>query len=140
MRTMRHLLYSRWLFGLSKSPNVNTSVSSQTRLFSTTNSCMTIMPAWVIDKYGSNDVLRFTKNASFPVINYPNEVIVRVFAAGLNPIDVSMRGGYGSATLSMKRDPLNQAVGQRVPSHPGEGRVRCHHGVWPRCEVLQRKR
>ncbi|XP_042244675.1 reticulon-4-interacting protein 1 homolog, mitochondrial isoform X2 [Thunnus albacares] len=107
MRTMRHLLYSRWLFGLSKSPNVNTSVSSQTRLFSTTNSCMTIMPAWVIDKYGSNDVLRFTKNASFPVINYPNEVIVRVFAAGLNPIDVSMRGGYGSATLSMKRDPLN---------------------------------
>lgn len=104
---MRHLLYSRWLFGLSKSPNVNTSVSSQTRLFSTTNSCMTIMPAWVIDKYGSNDVLRFTKNASFPVINYPNEVIVRVFAAGLNPIDVSMRGGYGSATLSMKRDPLN---------------------------------
>lgn len=107
MRTMRHLLYNRWLFGLSKSPNVNTSVSSQTRLFSTTNSCMTIMPAWVIDKYGSNDVLRFTKNASFPVINYPNEVIVRVFAAGLNPIDVSMRGGYGSATLSMKRDPLN---------------------------------
>lgn len=107
MRTMRHLLYSRWLFGLSKSPNVNTSVSSQTKLFSTTNSCMTIMPAWVIDKYGSNDVLRFTKNASFPVINYPNEVIVRVFAAGLNPIDVSMRGGYGSATLSMKRDPLN---------------------------------
>lgn len=50
------------------------------------------MPAWVIDKYGGNDVLRFTKNASFPVINYPNEVIVKVSAAGLNPIDVSMRG------------------------------------------------
>lgn len=50
------------------------------------------MPAWVIDKYGSNDVLRFTKNASFPVISYPNEVIVKVSAAGLNPIDVAMRG------------------------------------------------
>lgn len=50
------------------------------------------MPAWVIDKYGSNDVLRFTNNASFPVINYPNEVIVKVFAAGLNPLDISMRG------------------------------------------------
>jgi len=107
MRTMRHLVYSRWLFCLSKSPSVNTSVSSQTRLFSTSNSCMTIMPAWVIDKYGRNDVLRFTKNASFPIINYPNEVIVRVFAAALNPLDVSMRDGYGSATLSMKRDPLN---------------------------------
>lgn len=50
------------------------------------------MPAWVIDKYGSNEVLRFTKNANFPVINYPNEVIVKVHAAALNPLDVSMRG------------------------------------------------
>uniref|UniRef100_A0A673CPF8 NAD(P)H oxidoreductase RTN4IP1, mitochondrial n=1 Tax=Sphaeramia orbicularis TaxID=375764 RepID=A0A673CPF8_9TELE len=80
---------------------------SHRRLFSTTSSRMTVMPAWVIDQYGGNDVLRFTKNASFPVINYPNEVIVKVFAAGLNPLDVSMRGGYGAATLSMKRDPLN---------------------------------
>lgn len=52
----------------------------------------TVMPAWVIDKYGGNDALRFTRNASFPVIDYPNEVIVRVHAAGLNPLDVSMRG------------------------------------------------
>lgn len=41
------------------------------------------------------------------MITYPNEVIVKVCAAGLNPLDVSMRGGYGAATLSMKRDPLN---------------------------------
>ncbi|KAG7225210.1 hypothetical protein INR49_014769 [Caranx melampygus] len=66
--------------------------SSQSRLLSVSSRCRTVMPAWVIDKYGSNDVLRFTKNASFPVINYPNEVIVKVSAAGLNPID---------------RDPLN---------------------------------
>lgn len=95
MGSFRHLVYSRRLFHLSKSPCVNTSVSrhgSQTRRFNTSSRCMTIMPAWVIDKYGSNDVLRFTKNASFPVINYPNEVIVKVFAAGLNPLDISMRG------------------------------------------------
>uniref|UniRef100_A0A1A7W868 NAD(P)H oxidoreductase RTN4IP1, mitochondrial n=2 Tax=Iconisemion striatum TaxID=60296 RepID=A0A1A7W868_9TELE len=79
----------------------------QRRLISCCSRCMSIMPAWVIDKYGSNDVLRYTKNASFPIINYPNEVIVKVFAAGLNPIDVSMRGGYGANTLAMKRDPLN---------------------------------
>nr|XP_057945991.1 reticulon-4-interacting protein 1 homolog, mitochondrial [Doryrhamphus excisus] len=77
------------------------------RFFNTSNCCRTVMPAWVIDKYGGNDVLRLSKNASFPVISYPNEVIVKVFAAGLNPIDVSMRGGYGAASLSMKRDPLN---------------------------------
>lgn len=102
MSTVRHLACSRRLFHLSKSPSVNTSVTwhgRQARLFSTTKSCMTIMPAWVIDKYGSNDVLRFTKNASFPVINYPNEVIVKVFAAGLNPLDVSMRGECMCACL-----------------------------------------
>lgn len=65
------------------------------------------MPAWVIDKYGKNEVLRFTKNAAVPIIHYPNEVIVKVHAAGINPIDISMRGGYGAATMSMKRDPLN---------------------------------
>lgn len=65
------------------------------------------MSAWVIDKYGGNDVLRFTKNASFPIINYPNEVIIKVSAAGLNPLDVGMRGGYGAATMASKRDPLN---------------------------------
>ncbi|XP_053700572.1 reticulon-4-interacting protein 1 homolog, mitochondrial [Synchiropus splendidus] len=80
---------------------------SNSRSFSCSRSCRTVMPAWVIDKYGSNDVLRFTKNASFPVLNYPNEVVVKVLAAGLNPIDVSMRGGYGAASLAMKRDPLN---------------------------------
>uniref|UniRef100_A0A672HQT0 NAD(P)H oxidoreductase RTN4IP1, mitochondrial n=1 Tax=Salarias fasciatus TaxID=181472 RepID=A0A672HQT0_SALFA len=72
----------------------------------TSSRSMTVMPAWVIDKYGSNDVLRFTRNASFPTINYPNEVIIKVFAAGLNPLDVGMRAGYGSATMSMQRDPL----------------------------------
>ncbi|XP_071761876.2 NAD(P)H oxidoreductase RTN4IP1, mitochondrial isoform X1 [Centroberyx gerrardi] len=119
MSSLRQLVCSRWLSYLSKAPSVNTSVSrhgSQTRLFSTTHSCMTIMPAWVIDKYGGNDVLRFTKNASFPIIHYPNEVIVKVHAAGLNPLDVSMRGGYGAATLSMKRDPLNiKQTGSEFP-------------------------
>ncbi|XP_032355578.1 NAD(P)H oxidoreductase RTN4IP1, mitochondrial [Etheostoma spectabile] len=102
MSSMRHLIYSRWLFHHTKPLSVNTS-----RLFNTTRSSMTIMPAWVIDTYGSNDVFRFTKNASFPVINYPNEVIVKVQAAGLNPLDLNMRGGYGAATMSVKRDPLN---------------------------------
>ncbi|XP_042356283.1 reticulon-4-interacting protein 1 homolog, mitochondrial isoform X2 [Plectropomus leopardus] len=109
MSSCRHLVYGRWLFHHS-TLSVNTSVcrhGRQMRLFSTTKSCRTIMPAWVIDKYGSNDVLRYTKNASFPIINYPNEVIVKVSAAALNPLDVSMRGGYGAATMSMKRDPLN---------------------------------
>ncbi|XP_060789264.1 reticulon-4-interacting protein 1 homolog, mitochondrial isoform X2 [Neoarius graeffei] len=86
------------------------------KTFSTSPSLQSVMQAWVIDKYGDNSVLRFTKNAAFPVIHYPNEVIIKVHAAGLNPLDVNMRRGYGAATLAMKRDPLNiNKVGSEFP-------------------------
>lgn len=49
------------------------------------------MPSWVIDRYGSNEVLRFTREMMFPIIHFPNEVIIKVHAASLNPIDLSMR-------------------------------------------------
>ncbi|KAM3930815.1 NAD(P)H oxidoreductase RTN4IP1, mitochondrial [Leptodactylus fuscus] len=67
----------------------------------------TIMPAWTIDKYGNNDVLRFNENVLFPIIHYPNEVIIKVHAASVNPIDVNMRSGYGAKSLNMSRDPLH---------------------------------
>ncbi|XP_030345683.1 reticulon-4-interacting protein 1, mitochondrial isoform X2 [Strigops habroptila] len=65
-----------------------------------------VMPSWVIDRYGHNDVLRFTRNMVFPIIHFPNEVIIKVHAASLNPIDLRMRSGYGATALNMKRDPL----------------------------------
>uniref|UniRef100_A0A2D4MU91 Alcohol dehydrogenase-like N-terminal domain-containing protein n=1 Tax=Micrurus spixii TaxID=129469 RepID=A0A2D4MU91_9SAUR len=64
------------------------------------------MPSWVIDRYGKNDVLQFTSNMTFPAIRLPNEVIIKVHAASLNPIDVNMRNGYGASALRVKRDPL----------------------------------
>ncbi|KAM4695227.1 NAD(P)H oxidoreductase RTN4IP1, mitochondrial [Discoglossus pictus] len=76
----------------------------------------TIMPAWVIDKYGSNEVLRRNDNMAFPIINYPNEVILKVHATSINPIDVNMRSGYGAASLNMTRDPLNiKSSGNEFP-------------------------
>ncbi|KAJ8398164.1 hypothetical protein AAFF_G00430080 [Aldrovandia affinis] len=115
LHRIRAVACSRWLCTYHiKFMGINTPVSGETghcspffRKFSTSTNRHTIMPAWVIDKYGGNEVLRFTKNASFPIIHYPNEVMVKVHAAGLNPIDVTMRGGYGAATLAMRRDPLN---------------------------------
>nr|XP_056712464.1 reticulon-4-interacting protein 1, mitochondrial [Euleptes europaea] len=68
--------------------------------------CIT-MPSWVIDRYGKNDVLRFTNDMMLPIIHLPNEVIIKVHAASLNPIDVNMRSGYGASALRMKRDPLH---------------------------------
>lgn len=102
--TLGHFAKRMLLFGVSKAPYAHIQMCwqcSQTRLFSATTVCSASMPAWVIDKYGSNDVLRFSKDASFPVIYYPNEVIVKVFAAGLNPIDVSMRGEGQVSTINV---------------------------------------
>ncbi|XP_075354594.1 NAD(P)H oxidoreductase RTN4IP1, mitochondrial isoform X2 [Mycteria americana] len=74
------------------------------------------MPSWVIDRYGRNDVLRFTRNMVFPTIHFPNEVIIKVHAASLNPIDLSMRSGYGATALNMKRDPLKlKSAGDEFP-------------------------
>uniref|UniRef100_A0A8C5KW65 NAD(P)H oxidoreductase RTN4IP1, mitochondrial n=1 Tax=Jaculus jaculus TaxID=51337 RepID=A0A8C5KW65_JACJA len=86
------------------------------RKIRTTSARSSVMPAWVIDKYGKNDVLRFTQNMMLPVIHYPNEVIIKVHAASVNPIDVNMRSGYGAAALNMKRDPLHIRIkGEEFP-------------------------
>nr|KAF6507802.1 reticulon 4 interacting protein 1 [Rousettus aegyptiacus] len=61
------------------------------RKISTTSPRNSVMPAWVIDKYGQNEVLRFTQDMMIPIIHYPNEVIIKVHAASVNPIDVNMR-------------------------------------------------
>ncbi|KAA0711164.1 Reticulon-4-interacting protein 1 -like protein, mitochondrial [Triplophysa tibetana] len=96
-----HLMCRRWLVSTLRARG------GHFRGFNVSSSRNTVMTAWVIDKYGKNEVLRFTKNAPLPIVNYPNEVIVKVHAASLNPLDISMRGGYGAATMAMKRDPLN---------------------------------
>ncbi|TRY98020.1 hypothetical protein DNTS_032626 [Danionella cerebrum] len=83
------------------------SLKGQCRSLSLSASRRIIMPAWVIDKYGDNNVLRFSKNVFLPIIHFPNEVIIKVHAAALNPIDISMRGGYGITTLALKRDFLD---------------------------------
>ncbi|XP_017267501.1 reticulon-4-interacting protein 1 homolog, mitochondrial [Kryptolebias marmoratus] len=65
------------------------------------------MSAWVIDQYGTNGVLRCTDEIVIPAFNSANEVLIKVNAAGLNPLDVSMRGGYGATLLNLRRDPLS---------------------------------
>uniref|UniRef100_A0A4X1VE94 NAD(P)H oxidoreductase RTN4IP1, mitochondrial n=1 Tax=Sus scrofa TaxID=9823 RepID=A0A4X1VE94_PIG len=86
------------------------------RKITTTSPRSTVMPAWVIDKYGNNEVLRFTQNMMLPMIHYPNEVVIKVHAASINPIDVNMRSGYGATALNMKRDPLHIRIkGEEFP-------------------------
>lgn len=65
------------------------------------------MSAWVIDQYGSNGILRYTEDVTVPTINSASEVMIKVIAASLNPLDISMRGGYGAKLLKLRRDPFS---------------------------------
>lgn len=81
-----HVMCRRWLVSTLRAQG------GHFRNFSVSASRNTVMTAWVIDKYGTNEVLRLTKNAPLPIVHYPNEVIVKVQAASMNPLDISMRG------------------------------------------------
>ncbi|KAG5205494.1 hypothetical protein JEQ12_018744 [Ovis aries] len=65
---------------------------------------------------GPGDEEENRKNMMIPMIHYPNEVIIKVHAASINPIDVNMRSGYGATALNMKRDPLHVKIkGEEFP-------------------------
>lgn len=65
------------------------------------------MSAWIIDQYGSNGVLKCTEEITVPTISSATEVMIKVHAVSLNPLDVAMRGGYGAKLLKLRRDPLS---------------------------------
>ncbi|KAF0023638.1 hypothetical protein F2P81_024268 [Scophthalmus maximus] len=66
------------------------------------------MSAWVIDQYDTDGGgLRFTDEATVPTVRSPTEVLIQVHAASLNPLDISMRGGYGAKLLKLRREPLS---------------------------------
>ncbi|CAK1550866.1 unnamed protein product [Leptosia nina] len=59
------------------------------------------MAAWRSHAYGSGEVR--LERARMPTIRRSDEVLVRVTAASLNPIDLAMLGGYGSRVLNVLR-------------------------------------
>lgn len=65
------------------------------------------MSAWVIDQYGTNGVLKYTEEVAIPTVSSTSEVMIKVHAASLNPLDIAMRGGYGAKLLKLRRDPLS---------------------------------
>ncbi len=74
----------------------------------TTNTCRRSlsqrMSCWQINSY-SNDlndsVLTLNKECLKPVINKPNEMLIRVLSSSINPIDLWMSRGYGSSALAL---------------------------------------
>ena len=60
------------------------------------------MRSWCVSSYGSNDLLELQTVPS-PRLRSSTDVIVRVHAASVNPIDLRMRDGYGAAFLNVWR-------------------------------------
>ncbi|XP_013403346.1 reticulon-4-interacting protein 1 homolog, mitochondrial isoform X2 [Lingula anatina] len=61
------------------------------------------MATWQIHRYGGNEELELTKTHRTPMIRNPDELLIEVHAASVNPIDVRMRAGYGSSILNFYR-------------------------------------
>ena len=59
---------------------------------------------WRIRSYGGLDALRLEDDLAMPTIRTPDEVLVRVKAASINPLDVVMTEGYGYPVLGVLRD------------------------------------
>ncbi|XP_026479299.1 reticulon-4-interacting protein 1, mitochondrial-like [Ctenocephalides felis] len=61
------------------------------------------MKAWHIHSYGSLDEVKLSEKYRTPFISHSKDVLVKVHAASVNPIDVAMLGGYGSTLLNVMR-------------------------------------
>lgn len=62
-----------------------------------------IMRRWELSGYGINDVLRLTENARVPTRLKNDQVLVKVAAASVNPIDIEMMEGYGRTAMNTIR-------------------------------------
>lgn len=62
----------------------------------------TKMLAWQIDGYGRMDRLKLCEKA-MPIITKPDQVLIKVHAASINPLDIRMRGGYGAKFFNRTR-------------------------------------
>ncbi|XP_046585520.1 LOW QUALITY PROTEIN: reticulon-4-interacting protein 1 homolog, mitochondrial-like [Haliotis rubra] len=66
------------------------------------------MSAWQIHQYGGNEEFTLSRTAKVPTIHSPEELLIEVHAASVNPIDVHMRGGYGEVMLNSMRKLLGK--------------------------------
>lgn len=63
--------------------------------------------SWQINKYGNTGELKLNVAEKIPPLIRPNDVLIKVHASSVNPIDVLMLGGYGSRVVGILRQLFN---------------------------------
>ncbi|XP_055644316.1 reticulon-4-interacting protein 1, mitochondrial [Toxorhynchites rutilus septentrionalis] len=61
------------------------------------------MCGWQIQSYGSLDEVEHSDGLKMPVLTSPHQLLVKVTATSVNPIDVAMIKGYGASVLNTIR-------------------------------------
>ena len=91
-----HTLFSPHKLTLSTSPSLRVFASSQASPASTEAPKLSTIPsqmkAWVYGEYGGVDVLKLESNVSVPDVK-DDQVLIKVAAAALNPVDFKRRQG-----------------------------------------------
>ncbi|XP_054719852.1 reticulon-4-interacting protein 1, mitochondrial-like isoform X2 [Uloborus diversus] len=65
------------------------------------------MRAWQLLQYGSPENLKFNEDGKIPILKDTMDVLVKVHAASINPLDVRMTEGYGRNAFNFVRQ-VNQ--------------------------------
>jgi len=69
------------------------------------------MKAWQIHEYSGSSGLELAQEKLIPSISSPGDVLVKVHAASVNPIDVQMASGYGRNLINLYKNLVNQDIG-----------------------------
>ena len=67
--------------------------------------------AWQIHEYSGSSGLELAQEKLIPSISSPGDVLVKVHAASVNPIDVQMASGYGRNLINLYKNLVNQDIG-----------------------------
>ncbi|KAK2636482.1 hypothetical protein Ddye_031274 [Dipteronia dyeriana] len=93
VRTLKQASFSYLPFRVRASSQAASAATEATKVIPSE------MKAWVYGEYGGVDVLKFDENVSVPEVK-EDQVLIKVVAAALNPVDAKRRQGKFKATDS----------------------------------------
>jgi len=76
----------------------------------TLRSLPSLMRGWQLESLSGIGALNFREDIDVPILTTPNDVLVKVEASSVNPLDVMMTKGYGNSVLSNLRSKNNDLI------------------------------